>query len=109
MVKFASRSSYCTESLLLYKQSIPLSIQILTGFRSAHIQGAELYHMGQQELGHYPIHFHRTYDVDEVGGYDPPSYVRQLSIHHTLSRCVTLHAADGLLVSLHYVYITFSI
>ena len=71
---------------------------MLTGFRSAHIEGVELYSMGQQILGSYPIHFHRTYDVDEVGGYDPPTYVRDLSIHNCFSRCVTLHSTNGLLV-----------
>lgn len=55
--------------------------------------------MGQQLLGQYPIHFHLAGDVDEKGGYDPPTYVRELSIHHTFSRCVTVHGSNGLLVS----------
>lgn len=55
--------------------------------------------MGQQLVGQYPIHFHLAGDVDEKGGYDPPTYVRELSIHHTFSRCVTVHGSNGLLVS----------
>lgn len=69
------------------------------GFRSVHMEGVELKHMGQQSLGHYPIHFHMNGDVDEKGGYNPPTYVKDLSIHHTFSRCVTIHATNGLLVS----------
>ena len=55
--------------------------------------------MGQQLIGQYPIHFHLVGDVDEKGGYDPPTYVKDLSIHHTFSRCVTVHGSNGLLVS----------
>lgn len=55
--------------------------------------------MGQQLVGQYPIHFHLAGDVDERGGYDPATYVRDLSIHHTFSRCVTVHGSNGLLVS----------
>lgn len=55
--------------------------------------------MGQQLMGQYPIHFHLAGDVDERGGYNPPTYIRDLSIHHTFSRCVTVHGSNGLLVS----------
>lgn len=55
--------------------------------------------MGQQSMGHYPVHFHMNGDVDAKGGYDPPTYVKDLSIHHSFSRCVTIHGSNGLLVS----------
>lgn len=51
-------------------------------------------------MGHYPIHFHMAGDVDEKGGYNPPTYVKDVSIHHTFSRCVTVHGSNGLLVRL---------
>ncbi|XP_058398578.1 cell migration-inducing and hyaluronan-binding protein isoform X4 [Diceros bicornis minor] len=73
-------------------------IKFALGFKAAHLEGVELKHMGQQLLGQYPIHFHLVGDVDEKGGYDPPTYVRDLSIHHTFSRCVTVHGSNGLLV-----------
>uniref|UniRef100_A0A8C9TLN6 Cell migration inducing hyaluronidase 1 n=1 Tax=Scleropages formosus TaxID=113540 RepID=A0A8C9TLN6_SCLFO len=66
--------------------------------KAFHMQGVELMHMGQQSMGHYPVHFHMNGDVDERGGYDPPTYVKDLSIHHTFSRCVTIHGSNGLLV-----------
>ncbi|KTF94682.1 hypothetical protein cypCar_00015106, partial [Cyprinus carpio] len=68
------------------------------GFRSVHVEGVEFKHMGQQSMGHYPVHFHMNGDVDKKGGYDPPTYVKDLSIHHTFSRCVTVHGTNGLLV-----------
>lgn len=55
--------------------------------------------MGQQTMGHYPVHFHMNGEVDERGGYNPPTYVSDLSIHHSFSRCVTIHSSNGLLVS----------
>ncbi|KAG9341336.1 hypothetical protein JZ751_019440 [Albula glossodonta] len=73
-------------------------IKIERGFKAVHMHGAELKHMGQQSMGHYPVHFHMNGDVDERGGYHPPTYVKELSIHHTFSRCVTVHSSNGLLV-----------
>ncbi|XP_018619429.2 cell migration-inducing and hyaluronan-binding protein isoform X2 [Scleropages formosus] len=73
-------------------------LKVEHGFKAVHIQGVELMHMGQQSMGHYPVHFHMNGDVDEQGGYNPPTYVQGLSIHHSFSRCVTVHGSNGLLV-----------
>ncbi|XP_060035573.1 cell migration-inducing and hyaluronan-binding protein isoform X3 [Erinaceus europaeus] len=73
-------------------------IKVALGFEAVHLEGVELMHMGQQLVGQYPLHFHLAGDLDERGGYDPPTYVRELSIHHTFSRCVTVHGSNGLLV-----------
>ncbi|KAG7265178.1 hypothetical protein CRUP_003619 [Coryphaenoides rupestris] len=51
----------------------------------------------KQSMGHYPVHFHMNGDVDERGGYDPPTAVSDLSIHHSFSRCLTIHGSNGLL------------
>lgn len=75
-----------------------LVLQIGLDFKATHIEGLELKHMGQQTMGHYPIHFHMAGDVDEKGGYNPPTYVKESSIHNTFSRCVTVHGSNGLLV-----------
>lgn len=74
-------------------------LQVEHGFKAVHIQGVEFMHMGQQSMGHYPVHFHMNGDVDERGGYNPATYVKDLSIHHSFSRCVTIHGTNGLLVS----------
>ncbi|XP_008638292.1 PREDICTED: cell migration-inducing and hyaluronan-binding protein isoform X1 [Corvus brachyrhynchos] len=73
-------------------------IKIGLDFKATHIEGLELKYMGQQTMGHYPIHFHMAGDVDEKGGYNPPTYVKDTSIHNTFSRCVTVHGSNGLLV-----------
>ncbi|XP_068000437.1 cell surface hyaluronidase CEMIP2, partial [Melanerpes formicivorus] len=73
-------------------------IKILRNFSSVHMSGVELKNMGQQILGSYPVHFHLAEDVDERGGYDPPTYLDNLAIHHCFSRCVAIHGTHGLLV-----------
>lgn len=74
--------------------------QILKNFTSVHLSHVELKNMGQQsETGRYPLHFHMCGDVDRRGGYGEPTYVDGLSIHHSFSRCLTIHATNGLLVS----------
>ncbi|KAM9765301.1 cell migration-inducing and hyaluronan-binding protein isoform 2-T2 [Menidia menidia] len=73
-------------------------LKVEWGFSAVHISGMELQHMGQQTMGHYPVHFHMNGDVDERGGYSPPTSVSNLSIHHSFSRCVTIHGTNGLLV-----------
>ncbi|KAJ8393075.1 hypothetical protein AAFF_G00067580 [Aldrovandia affinis] len=73
-------------------------IKIQKGFRSFHMSGVELIALGQQNRGSYPLHFHLAGDVDQRGGYDPPTYVDHLSVHHCFSRCVTVHNTHGLLV-----------
>ncbi|XP_046566225.1 cell surface hyaluronidase-like, partial [Haliotis rubra] len=71
-------------------------VKFVKGFKDVHIQGVELTHMGQQsEKGFYPIHFHMTHDVDSVGNYSNPAWVRHCSVHHTYSRCVTVHGTHG--------------
>ncbi|ROI27742.1 Cell surface hyaluronidase, partial [Anabarilius grahami] len=73
-------------------------IKILGNFSSVHLSYVELKHMGQQqEKGRYPVNFHRCGDVDQRGGYIYPTYVNSLSIHHSFSRCVAIHATNGLL------------
>uniref|UniRef100_A0A8C8RDF3 hyaluronoglucosaminidase n=1 Tax=Pelusios castaneus TaxID=367368 RepID=A0A8C8RDF3_9SAUR len=73
-------------------------IKILKNFTSVHLSHVELRQMGQQLMGSYPVHFHRCGDVDEKGGYSFRTHLEGLSIHHCFSRCVTIHATNGLLI-----------
>ncbi|KAM6930279.1 cell surface hyaluronidase [Xenentodon cancila] len=74
-------------------------IKIFSNFSAVHLSYVELKNMGQQgQKGHYPLHFHMCGDVDQKGGYSEPTYVDGLSIHHSFSRCLTIHATNGLLV-----------
>uniref|UniRef100_A0A673JNX2 G8 domain-containing protein n=1 Tax=Sinocyclocheilus rhinocerous TaxID=307959 RepID=A0A673JNX2_9TELE len=82
-------------------------IKILGNFSSVHLSQVELKHMGQQqEKGRYPVNFHRCGDVDQRGGYRAPAYLNSLSIHHSFSRCVGIHATNGLLVRDTVGYVT---
>lgn len=48
-------------------------------------------------LGRYPIHFHMCEDVDQDENTRP--WIKHNSIHHSNSRCVTVHGTHGLIVS----------
>ncbi|XP_043207482.1 cell surface hyaluronidase-like [Amphibalanus amphitrite] len=69
-------------------------IKIHRNFTSARIENAEFFHMGQQPvLAAYPIHFHTCLDTSSKD-----VYIRKNSIHHTFSRCLTLHATHNVTV-----------
>eukprot|EP01132_Coremiostelium_polycephalum_P009930 gene9930-12176_t len=80
-------------------------IKIIQGFGSVHMQGVEIYNMGQTyNLGYYPIHFHMCGDVD-TGAYAAwPTFVKDCTIHHTFSRCLTIHGTSGLIVVNNFAY-----
>ncbi|PNI62044.1 TMEM2 isoform 5 [Pan troglodytes] len=73
-------------------------IMIMKNFTSVHLSYVELKHMGQQQMGRYPVHFHLCGDVDYKGGYRHATFVDGLSIHHSFSRCITVHGTNGLLI-----------
>ncbi|XP_069332505.1 cell surface hyaluronidase CEMIP2 isoform X2 [Eulemur rufifrons] len=73
-------------------------VTITKNFTSVHLSYVELRHMGQQQLGRYPLHFHLCGDVDSKGGYRHATFVDGLSIHHSFSRCITVHGTNGLLI-----------
>ncbi|KAF6123587.1 cell migration inducing hyaluronidase 2 [Phyllostomus discolor] len=73
-------------------------VTIRKNFTSVHLSYVELKHMGQQQMGRYPVHFHLCGDVDYKGGYRRRTSVDGLSIHHSFSRCITVHGTDGLLI-----------
>ncbi|KAK3583750.1 hypothetical protein CHS0354_022782 [Potamilus streckersoni] len=71
-------------------------IKFLFGFKNGRVEGAELYHMGQQtDIGSYPLHFHMCKDTRN---YTNKPYLKENSIHHTFARCVTIHGTHGVLV-----------
>ncbi|XP_075416664.1 cell surface hyaluronidase CEMIP2 [Tenrec ecaudatus] len=73
-------------------------VMIKKNFTSVHLSYVELKHMGQQSLGRYPVHFHLCGDVDSKGGYRHGTFVDGLAIHHSFSRCITVHGTHGLLI-----------
>ncbi|EGC34813.1 hypothetical protein DICPUDRAFT_98088 [Dictyostelium purpureum] len=80
-------------------------VRVAKGFGSVHLQGIELYHMGQiYNVGFYPIHFHMCGDVDTGSYSNWPTFVKDVSIHHTFSRCLTIHGTSGLIVVSNFAY-----
>ncbi|EAL72668.1 transmembrane protein [Dictyostelium discoideum AX4] len=80
-------------------------IKFVKGFANGHLEGMEVYNMGQTyNVGYYPIHFHMCGDVDTGSYANWPSYVKDVSIHHTKSRCLTIHGTSGLVVVNNFAY-----
>ncbi|MDH3606715.1 MAG: G8 domain-containing protein [Acidimicrobiia bacterium] len=68
---------------------------------TARISHVEFFHMGQAgELARYPFHWHEA-------GNRAGSYLRGASIHHSFSRCVTVHGTDNVYVEDVVAYKTF--
>jgi cell migration-inducing and hyaluronan-binding protein len=68
---------------------------------TARIDSAEFFRMGQLgEKGRYPVHFH-------MAGYMMGSYVNNNSIHHSHSRCLTIHGSHQVLVQNNVAYDTY--
>lgn len=81
------------------------NLKFLKGFKSIHIEGAEFFDLGQQEiLGRYPIHFHMCEDVDQDEATRP--WIKHNSIHHSNSRCVTIHGTHGVIIKDNVCYMT---
>ena len=66
------------------------------GFKSYQVKGVEFYHLGQGGvIGHYPVHFH----MDRKTADDTHApYIRDSSIHDSMTRWITVHATQGMIV-----------
>lgn len=65
---------------------------IIMGGATAHIEGIELFQMGQRgNLARYPMHWHMAGDVSG-------QYFRNNSVWRTFNRCVTVHGSDNSVV-----------
>ncbi len=64
------------------------------GFKEVKIQGVEFYQLGQGgRIGHYPVHFHIARLVPTG------TFVKDSSIWDSMTRFVTLHATQGVLLA----------
>src|SRR5215831_2433169 len=62
------------------------------------VSGVEFFRMGQHEnLARYPIHWHLVGDA-------PGQYIENSAIHHTFSRCVTVHGTNNVRVENNVAY-----
>lgn len=65
---------------------------------SAHVEGVELYRMGQRaHLGRYPFHWHMD---GSVAG----QYIRNSSVWHSFNRCTTVHGTMDAMVENNVCY-----
>jgi hypothetical protein len=79
--------------------------RFMVNFTNVHIENVEFFQMGQDGVvGSYPVHFHMAFDVDQVGKYTKPAYVKGNSIWKSYNRCVTIHGTSGLLVKDNVAY-----
>lgn len=71
------------------------------GFATYQVQGVEFYHLGQGgAIGRYPVHFHMDRKVPQPS-VDPPfagTYIADSSIHDSMTRFITVHATQNLMV-----------
>ncbi|HEY3838038.1 MAG TPA: chitobiase/beta-hexosaminidase C-terminal domain-containing protein, partial [Bryobacteraceae bacterium] len=71
------------------------------GFSTYQVQGVEFYHLGQAGvIGRYPVHFHMDRKVPQPM-VNPPfagTYIADSSIHDSMTRFITVHATQGLMI-----------
>jgi hypothetical protein len=72
------------------------------GFKAYQVQGVEFYHLGQGgAIGRYPVHFHMDREVPQpiAAPLFQGTYIADSSIHDSMTRFITVHATQGLLVA----------
>ena len=63
------------------------------------LDGVEFFRMGRRgKLARYPVHFHL------MGDGARGSSIKNLSIHHSFNRCITIHGSHGVLVQSNVAY-----
>jgi len=73
----------------------------LQGTKEVQIQGAEFYQMGQGgRIGHYPIHFHHARLTP------PDTFVKDSSIHDSMTRWITLHGTQKVTLARNVGYLS---
>jgi hypothetical protein len=73
------------------------------GFSDYRVQGVEFYHLGQGGvIGRYPVHFHMDRLVPQPRTIEPlydGTYIVDSSIHDSMTRFITVHASQGVLIA----------
>jgi hypothetical protein len=78
---------------------------IRQGFAGYRVQGVEFYHLGQGGAkGRYPVHFHMARKTPQPKPTDPDpaaplDYLKDCSIHDSMTRFVTVHATEGVYIA----------
>ncbi|HET9045683.1 MAG TPA: hypothetical protein VFO33_01895 [Casimicrobiaceae bacterium] len=70
------------------------------GYADVSIEGVEIEKFGKEQLGSYPLHFHKANESTWTPGTrpKPPSgthWVNSNSIHHSFNKCGTIHSTSN--------------
>jgi G8 domain len=72
-------------------------IRIINGFTAVSIQGVELQKFGKEQLGSYPIHFHKDGSLANYPAAD--KLVDSNSVDHSYNKCITIHSTQDVTLS----------
>jgi len=78
------------------------------GFESYQVQGVEFYRLGQGgAIMHYPVHFHMARITPQPAkGLPPMTFVKDSSIRDSMTRWITIHATQGVLLARNVGYLS---
>ena len=77
------------------------------GFANYQVKGVEFYHLGQGGvIGHYPVHFHMARKTPQPSDPTQMPYVRDSSIHDSMTRWITVHATQGMTIARNVGYLS---
>jgi hypothetical protein len=79
------------------------------GFASYQVQGVEFYLMGQGgDITHYPVHFHMARKTPQPANPNLPAvtYVKDCSVHESMTRWFTIHATEGVTLQRNVGYLS---
>jgi hypothetical protein len=79
------------------------------GFESYQVQGVEFYLMGQGgDITHYPVHFHMARKTPQPANPKLPAvtYVKDCSVHDSMTRWFTIHATEGVTLQRNVGYLS---
>ncbi len=78
------------------------------GFESYQVQGVEFYQLGQGgAIMHYPVHFHMARSTPQPAKGSPSiTFVKDSSIRDSMTRWITIHATQGVLLARNVGYLS---
>jgi hypothetical protein len=77
------------------------------GFTNYQVKGAEFYQLGQGGMiGHYPVHFHMARKTPQPSDPTLTPYLRDSSIHESMTRWITVHATQGMTIARNVGYLS---
>jgi hypothetical protein len=77
------------------------------GFKNFQVKGVEYYQLGEGGvIGHYPVHFHMARKTPQPEDATEQPYLRDCSIHDSMTRWITVHATQGMTIARNVGYLS---